>query len=117
MLIDLYTRHFTASLCLRWAVCIEGSATYPHKDRHATYPILMGNSRKILSRNLQQYQGDLSQVQFARKLRIAQSTMNRIMNEEQNVTIDMLDHLSKRLKIESADLVRAPRVARKHGKK
>ena len=72
----------------------------------------MGKARKILSRNLRQHQGDRSQVQFARKLGIAQSTMNRIMNEEQNVTIDMLEHLSRRLKVEVSDLLRSPGTSR-----
>lgn len=48
--------------------------------------------------------GDVPQRVFARKMGVAQSTIMRIENEDQNVTLDTLEQLCKAFRIDVADL-------------
>lgn len=61
--------------------------------------------RKALAREIRQRRGDLSQRDFAQKIGVAQSTVMRIENESQNVTIDTLEHLCKRFKCSLTELI------------
>lgn len=48
--------------------------------------------------------GDLPQRTFARKMGLAQSTIMRIENEEQNVTLKTLEQLCKAFRVDVGDL-------------
>jgi len=62
------------------------------------------NYRAMLARNLRNLRGEQNQESFARKLSISQSTLARIESEQQNITIDMLELMCKRLKCSPNDL-------------
>jgi putative transcriptional regulator len=61
--------------------------------------------RAKLANELRARRGDLGQTAFAKKIGISQSTLNRIENEDQNVTIDMLEIICKRMKCKLSDLI------------
>jgi len=48
--------------------------------------------------------GNISQLQYARKLGISSSSLNRIELGEQNVSLKTLDQLCRRLKCSVGDL-------------
>lgn len=48
--------------------------------------------------------GDVPQRVFARKMGVAQSTIMRIENEDQNVTLDTLEQLCKAFHVDIGDL-------------
>lgn len=52
--------------------------------------------------------GELSQRDFAKKIGLAQSTVMRIENEDQNVTLDTLEKLCARFKCDVGALFEAP---------
>ena len=58
-----------------------------------------------LARKMRLLRGDQTQMAFAKKLGIAVSSLNRVENGAQNVTLDMLERLSRRLKCDPADLI------------
>ena len=58
-----------------------------------------------ISRNLKKLRGDLSQVQFSKKVGIAQSTLNRIENLEASPTIHLLEKIARKLKVNVQDLL------------
>ena len=62
--------------------------------------------RAKLAGNLRLMRGKQSQDSFARKLAISQSTLGRIENQQQNITIDMLEQICKRLKCTPNDLIK-----------
>lgn len=53
--------------------------------------------------------GDVPQRVFARKMGVAQSTIMRIENEDQNVTLDTLEQLCKAFHVDVGDLFPAQR--------
>ncbi len=61
--------------------------------------------RTKLAVSLKQKRGKQSQEAFARRLAVSQSTLARIESEQQNVTIDMLESICKRLKCKLSDLI------------
>ncbi|ARN75199.1 helix-turn-helix domain-containing protein [Oceanicoccus sagamiensis] len=61
--------------------------------------------RTRLAKYLRTRRGKLSQAEFAKKLSISQSTLARIECEDQNVTIDMLELMCKRLKCNLSELI------------
>jgi len=65
----------------------------------------MGKLRITLGKHLRSLRGDLSQLQFAKKLGISSSSLNRMEIGEQNVTLDTLEHLCRKLKCEAKDLL------------
>ena len=65
----------------------------------------MTSLRKNLAKNIRARRGNATQLAFARKLGIDQASVNRIELEEQNVTIDTLQHLCDRLKCTAEDLL------------
>lgn len=64
------------------------------------------NYRTMLARNLRRLRGEQNQESFARRLSISQSTLARIESEQQNITIDMLELICKRLKCSPNDLIK-----------
>lgn len=61
--------------------------------------------RTKLATSLRELRGAQSQEVFARRLAISQSTLARIESEQQNVTIDMLESICKRLKCKLSNLI------------
>lgn len=66
----------------------------------------MGTLRKLLGANLKRLRGDKTQVEFAKSLGISKSSLNRIEIGEQNVSLDTLDVMAKRLKISPSELIK-----------
>ena len=64
----------------------------------------MGNMAKQLAKKLRVLRGDMSQLQFAKKLSISKSSYHRMEMADQNVTLEMIEYLCKRLKCDIADL-------------
>ena len=50
--------------------------------------------------------GETPQYLYAQKLGISKSSLNRIENEDQNVSLEMLEKLCRRLKCDVGDLFR-----------
>lgn len=67
--------------------------------------VVMASFRKNLSKKLRTLRGTLTQREFAEKLGTTQATVNRIEQEEQNVTIDTLELFCKRLRCTPNDLL------------
>lgn len=65
----------------------------------------MGRFRKHLASELKRRRGELSMRDFALKVGLSKTSLQRIENEEQNVTIDTLEHLCWKLKCEVGDLL------------
>ena len=55
----------------------------------------MAQFRKRLARFMKKQRGSTSYQKFAAKCQVGKETMRRIELEEQNVTIDMLEHFCK----------------------
>lgn len=72
----------------------------------------MVHLRTRLAAFIRNARGDVPQRVFARKIGVAQSTIMRIENEDQNVTIDTLEQLCKAFNIDIADLFPARSGAR-----
>ena len=64
----------------------------------------MGKLAKRLGENLRKRRGELPQVKYAKKLGISKSSLNRIEIGEQNVSLETLELLCKRLKCDVGDL-------------
>jgi len=64
----------------------------------------MESLAKRLGRRLKEMRGNISQLQYARKLGISSSSLNRIELGEQNVSLKTLDQLCRRLKCSVGDL-------------
>lgn len=60
-----------------------------------------------LSRFLRARRGEMTLVQYARKLGISKSSLNRMEMGQQNVTLETLDTLCERLKCKVGDLFEA----------
>lgn len=58
------------------------------------------------AKKLKQTRGEESQVKFAKRIGIAQSTLNRIENGEQSVTLHLVERIANRLKIDVFELLR-----------
>lgn len=65
----------------------------------------MGQARKQLARNIRKLRGTKPLREFAAQLGITKSTLHRIEMEE-NVGLDTLEHICKKLKCDIADLFR-----------
>ena len=64
----------------------------------------MGNLAKRLARKLKSLRGEISQLQYCRKLGLSKSTLNRLEMGQQNVTLQTLEKLCERLKCDVGDL-------------
>lgn len=62
--------------------------------------------RKQLAEFLKKKRGNQTFQQFARKIGLSDSTLQRIEMMEQNVTIDTLQHIVDRLRCKVADIFR-----------
>lgn len=72
----------------------------------------MVHLRTRLAAFIRNARGDVPQRVFARKMGVAQSTIMRIENEDQNVTIDTLEQLCKAFHVDIGDLFPARSSAR-----
>lgn len=61
--------------------------------------------RKTLADNIRAARGEMTQTAFARKVGVNQATINRIEQGLQNVTIDTLERLCRKLKCSVGDLL------------
>lgn len=68
---------------------------------------------EILAKNLRQLRGERTLVEFARRLGISRSELNRIELQDVNVTIKTLDQLSKSLRCQPYELLLPPEEYRK----
>ena len=57
-----------------------------------------------LGKRLRELRGDVPQLQFAKRLGISKSSLNRMELGEQNVSLKTLDTLCRRLKLDVGDL-------------
>jgi len=62
--------------------------------------------RKQLAEFLKKKRGNQTFQQFARKIGLSDSTLQRIEMAEQNVTIDTLQHIVNRLRCSVSDIFR-----------
>jgi transcriptional regulator with XRE-family HTH domain len=60
--------------------------------------------RQQLAQFLKRKRGDQTFQQFARKIGLSDSTLQRIEMMEQNVTIDTIQHIVSRLRCRVADI-------------
>lgn len=72
----------------------------------------MVHLRTRLAAFIRNARGDVPQRVFARKMGVAQSTIMRIENEDQNVTLDTLEQLCKAFHVDIGDLFPARTSAR-----
>jgi DNA-binding Xre family transcriptional regulator len=62
--------------------------------------------RTQLAEFLKKKRGDQTFQQFARKMGLSNSTLQRIEVMEQNVTLDTLEHIIDRLRCRASDIFR-----------
>jgi len=72
--------------------------------RHAAH--VRYELRKQLADFLKKKRGDQTFQQFARKIGLSDSTLQRIEMMEQNVTIDTIQHIVDRLRCKMSDIFR-----------
>ena len=60
--------------------------------------------RKQLALFLKKSRGQMTYAQFEKKMGISNSTLQRIEQGEQNVTLDTLEHILDRLKVKIAEV-------------
>lgn len=65
----------------------------------------MGHFRKQLALEIRRRRGDLTLRDFAKKLGMSKTTIQRIENEQQNITIDTIEMLCDALKCEVNELL------------
>jgi len=82
----------------------ETDASEPHVVRCPKYKPHMVQLRRRLAKFIRERRGPLSQRAFARKSGLGQSTIMRIENLEQNVTVDTLEQLCKAFHVDVAEL-------------
>lgn len=64
----------------------------------------MRKFREYLAKNLKKIKGSETQAAFARRIGIGQASLNRILNREQGISLDMLELICLRLKVDIRDL-------------
>ena len=72
--------------------------------RYKQYKPYMVHLRERLAIFVRTQRGDMPQRRFARRIGVAQSTIMRIENQEQNVTLDTLEQLCKAFHVDIAGL-------------
>ena len=60
--------------------------------------------RTQLGTFLKQRRGELTYAQYARRIAISKSTLQRLEQAEQNITIDTLEHLFAKLSVHISDV-------------
>jgi DNA-binding Xre family transcriptional regulator len=73
-------------------------------------PDVAASLQKQLGQFLRQRRGALTYPAFARKLGISSSSLHRMEMGEQNVTLNTLEHLLKRMKCKVTDIFSDPPV-------
>lgn len=68
----------------------------------------MTNLTERLAHRLKVLRGDASQLQFAKRLGVSKSSLHRMEQGEQNVSLKTLDTLCRRLKCDISDLFPPP---------
>jgi transcriptional regulator with XRE-family HTH domain len=63
-----------------------------------------GSLYRRLAKRLKELRGEESQNRFCRKLGVSNATLNRIENEQQNVSLQTLEKFCIRLNCDIADL-------------
>lgn len=76
----------------------------PHVVHGFQYKPHMVHLRQRLAKFIKEKRGNSSQRDFARKIGVSQSTVMRIENREQNVTLTTLEQLCKYYRVDVADL-------------
>lgn len=76
----------------------------PHEVRGLDYKPRMVQLRQRLALFIRSKRGSTPQRDFARKIGVAQSTIMRIENLDQNVTLDTLEHLCRTFHADIGDL-------------
>lgn len=84
---------------------ISNDCSSPMRDISVDIVPYMGQFRKHLADEMRRRRGGLSMRYFAVKVGLSKTSLLRIENEEQNVTIDTLEHLSKKFKCDAGDLI------------
>lgn len=85
------------------------------KVYHLSFMSQMDRLALRLAVRLRELRGDVSQLQYSKKLGISHSSLNRMELGEQNVTLEMLDTLCARLKCDIHDLI-APKPPKRRTK-
>ena len=57
-----------------------------------------------IAKRFKELRGDQSQLEFSKKIGISQSSLNRIENREQNISLYVMEQVASRLKIDIKDL-------------
>ena len=83
---------------------VGGKSNEPHVVRYKQYKPYMVHLRERLAIFVRTQRGDTPQRRFARRIGVAQSTIMRIENQEQNVTLDTLEQLCKAFHVDVAGL-------------
>ena len=60
--------------------------------------------RKRLAKYIKDKRGDMSLREFAKRYRLSKDTVARIEGQEQNITIDTLDHMCRTFRCDISDL-------------
>ena len=66
----------------------------------------MKKLRVRLAKRLKEIKGLETQALFSRRIGIGQASLNRILNREQSATLDMLETICDRLKIDISELLK-----------
>jgi transcriptional regulator with XRE-family HTH domain len=61
--------------------------------------------RKRLAKKLKQMKGDRTKAEFSKRLGIGQASLNRILQAEQSVSLDLLETICNSLRIDVIDLL------------
>lgn len=64
----------------------------------------MGHLRNQLAKKIKSLRGEMTQREFARKIGISKSTLHRIEMAEQNLGIDVVEQICKKLKCKLSEL-------------
>ena len=64
----------------------------------------MWEFRKQLSKKLKELKGEMTEREFSRQIGIGQATLNRFLNCNQSASLDTLETICSRLKINLKDL-------------
>ena len=62
-------------------------------------------AEKALAKKIKTLRGEKSQVQYAKIIGLSQSTLNRIENCEQSVTLYLLERIAGKLKVDIKKLI------------
>jgi len=84
---------------------IEGKHLFPHVENGVTHdPGVARALQSKLGQFLRRRRGDMTYTVFVRKLGISVSSLHRMEMGEQNVTLNTLEHLLKRLNCDLNDI-------------